>query len=164
MLERDLLVTLHLRIRLVATVNLQLHAAKRQTRALNDRGRRRPVEKAQGNAPWVSMSPRTARNFSRRVSSRDSGKSELSELDFGNSSEDEDGRAFGGDEDEEEEEEDESSGDQSERTIEDLVIGDPGKANRLQRRWLAAMSEGKDLAIAQLFTRYALRLQFMFCF
>ncbi|KAH8831390.1 nitrogen permease regulator of amino acid transport activity 3-domain-containing protein [Flagelloscypha sp. PMI_526] len=132
MLERDLLVTLHLHIRLVATVELKALASNRRKRAMKERGRAKKIDSTPkaDEAAWVSMSPRTAHNFSRRMSSKDSGKSQLKE------------------------EEEESSGiDQSEmdNDDEDSIITEPGKANRKQRSWLAAMDEGKDPRIAKLF-------------
>ena len=168
MLKRDMLVTLHLRIRLVATRELKLRVKAQRDYKLNHKvgkssfaGRGRAhrdlddldEEDVNPDSTTFYLSPHAARRFTRRISSPASGKSEISELDFGN--DDRSGHKIESDESEFEEEED-SGWDTSEDHFWPSMINDPGKATPMQRRWLSAMSEGKDPVITKRFELYVL--------
>ncbi|KAE9397770.1 hypothetical protein BT96DRAFT_966131 [Gymnopus androsaceus JB14] len=200
MLKRDMLIVLHLRIRIVATPDVKRlvkeHDAKRiQTKKKTiattakenngqggERGRKRGAalrsdlegdaegqdrvsekEKNGQGIAWLSLSPKSARKYSRsgaRVPSRssDSGQSKLSELiiegdddddDDDEEQEEQDDRVQVG-KDEEEDEDEETEG---EAGLEDVpsMINDPGRATTRQRRWLTVMSLGKDPNVARRF-------------
>ncbi|KAF9067964.1 nitrogen permease regulator of amino acid transport activity 3-domain-containing protein [Rhodocollybia butyracea] len=177
MLKFDLLIVLHLRIRIVATpevkslVKTQLdHArerAKRKKRDERERGRKRttalrsnldgddeseksPPELRKGHGiAWLSLSPKSARKYSQsgtRVPSSDSAHSELSELVI-DEDDDVQENPSDGKEDEESEETEAEAGSESVPSM----INDPGRATPLQRRWLNAMSLGKDQIVTRRF-------------
>ncbi|KAG2118576.1 nitrogen permease regulator of amino acid transport activity 3-domain-containing protein [Suillus cothurnatus] len=164
MLKRDLLITLHLHVRVVTTAELkvcvrQAHERKLERRASHYlRGRRRSsrrgdhgvgdaLEHPRINMPWLSLSPKVARQYPRR--SMDSGQSKPSDISGSILLEDA--------EDVFDEISEEDSGEEnvgwgsSEDTLEPSIISDPGTASPLERKWLAAMSEGKDEYIARRF-------------
>jgi hypothetical protein len=163
MLKRDLLITLHLHIRVVTTAELKLRVRKTHERNLerrlrdHARGRRRSSRKvdldvhehSRANMPWLSMSPKAVRRYSRRLGSVDSGHSRVSEVSGSLLLDDA--------EDVFEEFSEEDSGEENvgwgspEDTLEPSMISDPGTASPLERKWLAAMSEGKDEYIARRF-------------
>jgi hypothetical protein len=195
MLKRDMLITLHLRIRVVATQELKMRVRLARERARTKRAKAsgrsnrrttelksrqsRPEDSPEITSPgttWVSFSPKSARKYTRRMQSRHSGDSELSELvlkesddegagddreetDAGNNDEDEDAEDDKGDEDDEGDEEEEweeqrdeyVNWDNRENNLLPTMINDPGRATPLQRRWLSAMSEGKDALVAKRF-------------
>ncbi|EIN09994.1 hypothetical protein PUNSTDRAFT_120231 [Punctularia strigosozonata HHB-11173 SS5] len=169
MLKKDLLVGLHLRIRIVATTDLKIRvrdkiyeARRRRNARLKQYGISRRRRSSQYDARrqdleviiepssedmYISMSPHAARERMRRVSSVGSAKRirpivplDTSALD----DEDEDQVDSEGDDDDQE---DEFNIDD----IEPSVISDPRKATSLQRRWLSAMSDGKNHIIARRF-------------
>jgi len=96
------------------------------------------------------LSPRTAHNFTRRFSSNESGRSEISELNFDTEATmlkvEESGSNSNSELDE-----DDSGWDTTEDHLWPSMINDPGKATPMQRRWLSAMSDGKEPAIAKRF-------------
>ncbi|KXN88494.1 Nitrogen permease regulator 3 [Leucoagaricus sp. SymC.cos] len=136
MLKRDLLVTLHLRVRVVAPPNLKLHVQLQRERVLARRkamlrGRSRQGSRNQegeldtqelgglttfpnSGLPWLTLSPKHGTN---RLPSTDSNRSGIMEDDKNSPS----------------------------------IISDPARATPMQRRWLMAMSEGKDPYIAKRF-------------
>ncbi|OAX37621.1 hypothetical protein K503DRAFT_693059 [Rhizopogon vinicolor AM-OR11-026] len=165
MLKRDLLITLHLHIRVVTTAELklrvrQVHERKLERRLSNHiRGRRRSSrrldhgvgdahEHSRASMPWLSMSPKTVRRYSRRLGSVDSRHSKTSDAS---------GSLLLDDAEDVFEESEEDSGEENvgwgspEDTLEPSMIGDPGTASPLERKWLVAMSEGKDEYIARRF-------------
>lgn len=160
MLKHDLLCTLHLHVRIVATSELKVRVREAHERKLERldgrrvRGRRpskllepeSPIEKRSGNPgiSWLSMSPKSARRYSRRISSVEL---ELdSEVSGSYADKDKD------DEDVTEESDEDNVGwGTAEDTLSPSMISDPGTASPLERRWLAAMSEGKDEHIARRF-------------
>ncbi|KAG6833366.1 hypothetical protein H0H87_007983 [Tephrocybe sp. NHM501043] len=171
MLKRDLLVTLHLRIRVVATLRLKKRVSYARFRALikkpgiSEEVRQGLLQELQAAAeandddeldlspatPWLQLSPRTAHRHSRNQSP-ESGRRrpyEYLEMDAADSSA---GERQDTDQDASDEVDDPDSG---WNTADDFfgptMISDPGKATVLQRRWLAAMSEGKDPVIAKRF-------------
>jgi len=114
----------------------------------------------------VSFSPKSARKYSRRFRSN-SGDSNLSDLVLKESDgeqsegeEDVEGDGDGSDDEdddgeeeewEEEEEDEHMHWDNRENYLLPTMIHDPGRATPLQRRWLSAMSEGKDASVARRF-------------
>ncbi|KAH7884614.1 nitrogen permease regulator of amino acid transport activity 3-domain-containing protein [Phlebopus sp. FC_14] len=165
MLKRDLLYTLHLHLRIVATSELKSRVRQSHERKLErsssrqPRGRRRSShlssdQQSAGDGPkkpgssgiaWLSLSPKTARRYSRRMPSADSELSRRSELSGTHMDNGED-EAITEDSDEEN-----VGWGSAEDTLEPTMINDPGTASPLERRWLAAMSEGKDEHIARRF-------------
>lgn len=223
MLKKDLLVTLHLRIRVVVPKDLKAKARREWERrkvavkkrreergrlrvlggggedektnkkskkeeAYVGRGRkRRPAimdeeeedgeEKAKEDSifeesqspPWLSLSPKSIRQSTRRGSSGRDAKPILADLteppiaeesgdlelddDDAEIEESEGGR---GEEDfdlEQGELEFESKEGEREDRVSSIVI-DPGRATYKERQWLEAMSEGKDPVIARRFQQY----------
>ncbi|KAH7928260.1 hypothetical protein BV22DRAFT_218824 [Leucogyrophana mollusca] len=170
MLKRDLLHTLHLHIRVIATSELKLRVRQAHERKVdkvsgNDpRGRkgrsRRTIEeeiaeehpndgkRATAGVPWLSLSPKSARTYSRRLPSEDSGRSRMSEASGSLIPEDGEDRFY---------EVSEESGEENvgwgsvDDTLCPGMISDPGTATPLERKWLTAMSDGKDEYIARRF-------------
>lgn len=170
MLKRDMLITLHLRIRVVATHKVKLKVRLAREKALARRagtqdygrgGLLLELESADDDdehdlsppstTPWMPLSPRTAHRHSRCQSdeSRYQEKTNFGETDgYGTG----DSERRGTDEDGSDELDDPESGwDTAEDHLRPSMISDPGRATLLQRRWLAAMSEGKDPIIAKRF-------------
>lgn len=154
-----MLITLHLRIRIVATRELKIHVrlARERTfergpgihRVQGSSGLRRELQAddtdGHSRIPWLSLSPKTARRQTRRQSSNESGISELVIKES-----DEEGSDDGSKEDVSESEADEDDSDRDNAEWPSM-INDPGRATPLQRRWLSAMSEGKEDHIARRF-------------
>ncbi|CAK5268561.1 unnamed protein product [Mycena citricolor] len=141
MLKRDMLVTVHLRIRIVATARLkeQLKFSKGRARNRQTGGRagqsklRNQLDAAGSQSPpppFLTPSPKGARRHSRLplVGTEDSEGSERNRRDA---------------------ELNEHDGSDDER--EASIINEPGRATTVQQTWLAAMSEGKDPALARRF-------------
>ncbi|KAF7316927.1 hypothetical protein HMN09_00426900 [Mycena chlorophos] len=155
MLKRDMLVTLHLRIRVVATLRLKetVRLSKGRMRDKKRKGQSRlrnqmtqdephsPTATALGTGGVLrlSLSPKSAKRFNRLPSAGGSRNSRLSELILGEDNGESDEKRKE-DESTDTQEENEGSDDEDEASI----ISDPGRATPLQRRWLSAMSEGKD--------------------
>jgi nitrogen permease regulator 3-like protein len=179
MLKRDLLITLHLRIRVVATQDLKMRVKMARERSWKEKvkggggsgkaGRHRGLDEDRGvliegakksphnGMAWLSMSPKSARKHTRRAPSTESDPSNVDGSVEGDGEED-----VADDDyiDEDEEDDDsESDGEASDidwdapENIMPSMISDPGSANPLQRRWLSSMSEGKDTQIARRFER-----------
>ncbi|KAK0200090.1 nitrogen permease regulator of amino acid transport activity 3-domain-containing protein [Desarmillaria ectypa] len=148
MLKRDLLVTLHLRVRIVATEELKLRVKHRIEKA-----RAKKANKSRSKLfhevdmdysppiasgmTWLSLSPKAAHAYSRRRASTESERSRV---------EADDQEEF-----EEEEQEWDSGWDTNDDDLTSSIIKDPSRATPLQRQWLSAMSEGKDALIAKRF-------------
>lgn len=162
MLKRDMLITLHLRIRVVATVELK-RRVKEQRRLkmaqkfskINPDGRMHLDSDADAyfsNDSNRNASVFPALQFSRRISSNESGRSEISELNF--QEEDTidwvDNPSDSVSSNSEPDEED-SGWDTTEDHVGPSMINDPGKATPMQRQWLSAMSEGIEPSIAKRF-------------
>ena len=167
MLKRDMLVTLHLRIRIVATRKLKIRVRIAKENALAKKAGgtrmlerfrsslRQELEAAGGDSddldlspisgtPYLSLSPRAARRYSRRGSSELLPTEEMDDTD--------DSRSVTSDEEGLDEPDDADSGwDTAEDHLLPSMISDPGRATPMQRRWLAAMSEGKKPEIAKRF-------------
>lgn len=167
MLKRDMLVTLHLRIRVVATVDLMKRVQmNRHSSGLSSKGSQGSgvqqdlhylgeVEQSAGvqsGVPWLSLSPKSARKHLRRIPSNGSRESEMSELVIK-----EDDEQFLGEENEykvatyELATEEDSGSETPDEHIVSSIIDDPGRATPLERRWLSAMSDGKEPHIAKRF-------------
>ncbi|KAF8737621.1 hypothetical protein AX14_012614 [Amanita brunnescens Koide BX004] len=174
MLERDLIITLHLRIRLVATRELKVRVRhqRQQTVMRKSTWSRKGYEtdfqrleeldldttymitQPTSSFPWLPPSPKNARKYTRRLSSTEN-KRDLTALELDSrlrgklrdqvflDDEDEDGGSSldGAD----------SGWESSEDSLVPTVIEDPGRATPLERRWLSAMSEGKEPQIAKRF-------------
>ncbi|KAJ7352602.1 nitrogen permease regulator of amino acid transport activity 3-domain-containing protein [Mycena albidolilacea] len=159
MLKRDMLITLHLHIRIVATVRLKERvkfAAKGRSRDRKSSGRKghsklrnqldADAERSPPGVAWLALSPGGARRYTRDSSAGGSRNSRLSELILPDDS-DSDGRRR-------EESETPESQDELDSHAEDdeaSMINDPGRATTLQRRWLSAMSDGKDPVLVRRF-------------
>ncbi|KAH9928699.1 nitrogen permease regulator of amino acid transport activity 3-domain-containing protein [Fomitopsis serialis] len=181
MLKRDLLITLHLRIRIVATEELKHRVRMKyeMARAKRERIQARSaqaekesnshdsqktvaskeapsIETSSESSPgtnWLSFSPKTARALARRqsVSAQNQGsvqthpdvaeKRGIDDLD-------EEVGSSGA-----EDVEDWYRGNGDDNNPYSSMITDPARASRLERRWLAAMSEGKDPYIATRFEK-----------
>jgi len=167
MLKRDMLVTLHLRIRIVATVELKcrIKEQRREMKIAQKLSKNNPSGKLQADsvrdAQSSNGSPRNpfylVRNplrFARRISSNESGHSEISELNFQEEDLidrlDDPGESANSNS---EPDENDSGWDTTEDHVGPSMINDPGKATPMQRRWLSAMSEGIEPAIAKRFER-----------
>ncbi|KAF9234625.1 nitrogen permease regulator of amino acid transport activity 3-domain-containing protein [Melanogaster broomeanus] len=155
MLKRDLLYTLHLHIRIVATSELKARVRQAHERKLERlgvqqlRGRRlssgkileqeSPADKKSvaSSTAWLSLSPRSARRYSRRVPSTESELGDNIEEDEDAVTEESDEEIFGWG--------------TAEETLSSSMISDPGTASPLERKWLAAMSESKDEHLARRF-------------
>jgi len=160
MLKRDMLVTLHLRIRIVATRGLKLRVNAAQfvdlkiARKQGLRRRRRsseydsetPVVGSSRSAGFLISLPKVSTQM-RRLSSCESGQSDISELHFGDANDVEDHANVS----DNSEADDDEEWDTTEDPLSPSIIYDPGKATPMQRRWLAAMSEGKNPDIAKRF-------------
>ncbi|GLB40544.1 putative nitrogen Permease regulator of amino acid transport activity 3 [Lyophyllum shimeji] len=171
MLKRDMLITLHLRIRVVATRKVKLRVRIERENALarkagtRDRLRRGLLQELRDGSTededldlsppagtsWLPLSPKAARRHSRRQSNES-----VKQDDTERPPEDDNGAGDGEkrttDEDVSDELDDPDSGwDTAEDHLRPSMIPDPGRATPLQRRWLAAMSEGKDPVIVKRF-------------
>lgn len=165
--------SLHLRIRLVATSELKARVQDERNRKIRRNLSRRddglnPRSTFQDN-PTVDekelspnalskgatffLSSTTGRRFTR---SKDSDRSVISELDF----REEDTLQSEVDSNSELDDDEDSGWDTTEDHVGPSMISDPGKATPMQRRWLSAMSEGKEFAIARRFERYVRSVKF----
>jgi len=163
LLKRDLLITLHLRIRVVATRELKIRVKTARDMKLGLKNgvlrRRSTAEEYTFDEEYPSTaserqtsfflksSSKAAQNFARRMSSSHSRQSEISELNFNEYAVDDDSDSHNDSEPDAED----SGWDTSEDPLCPSMIPEPGKAKPTQRRWLSAMSEGKDPVIARRF-------------
>ncbi|KAG6841480.1 hypothetical protein C0991_010668 [Blastosporella zonata] len=168
MLKRDMLITLHLRIRVVATrklkkkVRIARATALAKKTGMHEHVRRSLLQELKTfsddddddldlSPPSLQLSPKTAHRHSRNHSN-DSGhrkQYEYSETEGGGNDY---SKKRATDEDGSDELDDPDSGwGTAEDHLEASMISEPGKATLLQRRWLAAMSEGKDPIVAKRF-------------
>ena len=170
MLKREMIVALHLRVRLVATSELKARVnEERNRKMLRDFAKHDPrsnlrstshdstvnVEEfspdTQSKNATFFLSPKSARRFAR---SRDSDRSGISALDFRGADENEEYSPDSEGDSNSELDEEDSGWDTTEDHVGPSMIDDPGKATPMQRRWLSAMSEGKAFAIARRFEKY----------
>jgi hypothetical protein len=102
--------------------------------------------------PWLSLSPKSS--SANRLPSTDSAHSEMSELVI---EDEEDGYAYGGcqgsDSDWNEDMDGSGLEGDSDRNS-PSIIHDPARATALQKKWLSAMSDGKDPSVAKRFEQY----------
>ncbi|EPT01368.1 hypothetical protein FOMPIDRAFT_1161627 [Fomitopsis schrenkii] len=181
MLKRDLLLTLHLRIRIVATEELKhrvrmkfemAHAKRERVHAAaapgdqesNSHESEKTVEskgapsfenasESSPDANWLSFSPKTARALARRQPDDAQGEENHQAHIVGTEKRlredvDEDPMSSGA-----EDVADWYRGYGDDNNPYSSMITDPARASRLERRWLTAMSEGKDPYIAARFER-----------
>lgn len=172
MLKRDMLITLHLRIRVVATRRLKIRVRNERERALARRAGelkdrqysrlRQELEATEDDydfdltlptaAAWLALSPRSSRRQSRRQSNESGqhGQIDIETMDGLESGDNNEKRST--DEEVSDELDDIGSGwDTAEDHLRPSMISDPGRATPLQRRWLLAMSDGKEAHIAKRF-------------
>jgi len=182
MLKRDLLITLHLRIRIVATEELKhrvrmkyemAHAKRERIQARSSQSEKESnshdsqntvaskeapsIETASESSPgtnWLSFSPKTARALAMRQSvgaqNQESVQRHSDVVEkHGVDDLDEEVGSSGA-----EDVEDWYRGNGDDNNPYSSMITDPARASRLERRWLAAMSEGKDPYIATRFEKY----------
>ncbi|KAF5326984.1 hypothetical protein D9619_004812 [Psilocybe cf. subviscida] len=159
MLKRDMLVTLHLRIRIVATRDLKLRVKANRENAKAHRARygpprpavfsRRDTLKGSSN-PSFFHNAKPALVLGGRLPSAESIRSEISELDF-NFGEGADLQVQSEESDISEPDDSNSGWDEEENHTTSTMIDEPGKATPMQRRWLTAMSDGKDPHLAKRF-------------
>ncbi|KAI0067195.1 hypothetical protein BV25DRAFT_1819496 [Artomyces pyxidatus] len=172
MLQRDLLVTLHLRIRIVVPAELKAKVPRRKIRWKEDgksdvfqtRGRKkreasedeqdleRELDNLFESPRWFPLSPKGARERAQRGSTSSS-RSQVSEIieppileegiELDEEIEEKDAEETTG------EEEEEGGHEEDERSS--SMISDPGRATYRERQWLQAMSEGKDHTVARRF-------------
>ncbi|KAI3604810.1 protein rmd11 [Moniliophthora roreri] len=154
MLKRDMLTTLHLRIRIVATAQLKAHVRSTRAKARAEK-RAKPRQGRKSERDWLNLPPAGGdeeEEQKRHLQRGHSVDSELSELVLESDGQDE--YSTGGDYVEGMESSD-GREDSGWETAEDesiaSIINDPGRATPLQRRWLSAMSVGKDPRIARRF-------------
>ncbi|KAJ6577222.1 nitrogen permease regulator of amino acid transport activity 3-domain-containing protein [Mycena capillaripes] len=160
MLKRDMLITLHLHIRIVATVRLKERvkfAAKGRSRDKKSIGRkghsklRNQLDTDGDQSPpgvsWLSLSSKSGRRYTRDSSVGGSRNSRLSELILQDDSDSDGKRRDEGEATESQDEIDNHSAEEDEASM----INDPGRATTLQRRWLSAMSDGKDPMLVRRF-------------
>ena len=172
MLKREMIVALHLRVRLVATSELKARVnEERNRKMLKGFAKRDSLSNPRStshdstvNVEEFSPNSKNATFFlspkSRFARSRDSDRSGISALDFRGADENEgyspDSEGDGNSELDEED----SGWDTTEDHVGPSMIDDPGKATPMQRRWLSAMSEGKAFAIARRFEKYIRSFKF----
>jgi nitrogen permease regulator 3-like protein len=176
MLQRDLLVTLHLRVRIVVPASLKARVRHRREELRENRWRtgaddafrtrrhrtRTDSEGSEGDFGLFGELPWYTR---RAPSSQHNGSSvrevieppileEGIELDEEIDEEIDDEEEESADEAEaasrREEEEEEAEDDDNETSM----LADPGRATAVQRRWLQAMSEGKDELVTRRFDQF----------
>jgi hypothetical protein len=171
MLQRDLLVTLHLRVRIVVPASLKVRVRHRREELRENRWqddtfrtRRQRARTDSGGSegdfglfdepPWYTRrTPGSQHNGSSvREAIEPPILEEGIELDEeidgeeeGEESADEAEAASCREEEVEEEEDDDS---------ETSILADPGRATAVQRRWLQAMSEGKDELVTRRFDQF----------
>ncbi|THH00235.1 hypothetical protein EW026_g2293 [Hermanssonia centrifuga] len=191
LLKKDLLVTLHLRVRVFATAEIKERVKVKRELAIARRGRIRSrsqsvtgggktneegrafrdrtgsdsknIEGATDSSPvdyWFSMSPKSARRVTRKMSPPAAVMRERSMSDAQHPGKLSD-KGVEVDEVDEEALFDESMDVSSSSGMDEIrsqwddalasMIPDPGRATALERQWLAAMSEGKDVYIAKRF-------------
>ncbi|KAJ3885187.1 nitrogen permease regulator of amino acid transport activity 3-domain-containing protein [Lentinula edodes] len=169
MLKHDLIIVLHLRIRVVATPEVKAlvkaqkgNANARKVRKLDRKKKRKEKTVSDGNNErilergrerkrtfaWLSMSPKSARKHSRnsQPTRADEGRGMSQDIEEEGEDDDE-----ADDENEEETEVDVETDTGSHNVDVPSMIKDPGRATSLQRRWLNAMSLGKDQILTRRF-------------
>ncbi|KAJ3862685.1 nitrogen permease regulator of amino acid transport activity 3-domain-containing protein [Lentinula novae-zelandiae] len=172
MLKHDLIIVLHLRIRVVATPEVKAlvkaqkgNANARKVQRLDRKKKRKEKTDSDGNNEriiergrerkrtftWLSMSPKSARKHSQnsqptRAVSATHGRGMSQDIEEDGEDDDE-----ADDENEEETEVDAETDTGSHNVDVPSMIKDPGRATSLQRRWLNAMSLGKDQILTRRF-------------
>lgn len=179
MLKRDLLITLHLRIRIVATPDLKLRAQLQREKVLARkkarlRGRGRAGSRPQEGdldpqeigglttfpnpgLPWLSTNSRlpsvdsTRSGISELVIEEDEEEEYYESGDYSGAHGDYENEGVEGSESDLHNDANDSSWDGDGDKNSPSIISDPARATPMQRRWLSAMSEGKDPYIAKRF-------------
>jgi nitrogen permease regulator 3-like protein len=183
MLQRDLLVTLHLRVRIVVPAVLKVKVRRRREQ-LRERGWHTEEEenafRSRGHKPRIDSggSERDLELFdappawymqrSPSLQRRGAGMGEVMEppildegIELDEEIEKEEAEAVAEAEAEAASCRDENEMEDDDDDNETSILMDPGRATSLQRRWLQAMSEGKDEFVARRFDRYVARCSWM---
>ncbi|KAK7051103.1 Nitrogen permease regulator 3 [Paramarasmius palmivorus] len=150
MLKRDMLTTLHLRIRIVATSELKAHVRLTRAKARSEKNGRQGRRNERDTNRWLNLPPVEDTPL-QRVHSVDSSHSELSELVLESDGQDESSTGDYVEGMESSDEREDSGWETAEDESIASIISDPGRATPLQRRWLSAMSVGKDPRIVRRF-------------
>ena len=176
MLQRDLLVTLHLRVRIVVPAALKGRARRRREerrergwhteeeengfRSRSRRGHKARADSGVSDTDLELFDPSPAWYMR-----RDAGAVEPPILDEGIDLDEEIEKEEAEAEAEEAEAEGEAASPRDDDEMEDedddnetSILTDPRRATPLQRRWLRAMSEGKDELVARRFDQYVATL------
>ena len=175
MLQRDLLVTLHLRVRIVVPASLKARVRHRREELRENgwhagvddafRPRRHRARTDSGGSegdfglfdepPWYTRhAPGSQHNgASIREAIEPPILEEGIELDEEIDGEEEESADEAEVASPSQEEEEEEEGDDNETSI----LADPGRATAVQRRWLQAMSEGKDELVTRRFDQFVTR-------
>ena len=168
MLQRDLLVTLHLRIRIVVPAVLKASVRRRRqelresgwhTGEEDDFQRRRHKSRTDSggsegdldlfDAPWYPRRGPGLQNSSANIGEVIEPPIPEEDIVLDEEMDDEESEAGSRREDDEEEDEDDDH--------ETSILADPRRATSVQRRWLQAMSEGKDELVARRFDQFVTR-------
>lgn len=170
MMKKDLLVALHLRVRIVATREVKVRVREMRERWIRRRKRRGMVAVRAEERPFGEAEAAYGVYYDFRDGPRNGvrrhDQTRGSRVVWEDLNNEKDGYKGTDLEDEEEEEDtdeneeaDQDSGwdtslEEGDNNINDLsacIISDPGKATPLERRWLVAMSVGKDPEIVRRF-------------
>ncbi len=168
MLKRDMLVPLHLRIRIVATRELKLRvkaardlkAARKQVLGGKLQDPNSVVDETHVTTKFPSKSTLFPRNNGSKFGGRfqrkllvEPGQSDTSDLTSHKDRDDEDQENRS---DNSEADDEDSGWCTNEDQLTPSIIYDPGKATPMQRCWLAAMSDGRHPDIARRFALWVL--------
>jgi hypothetical protein len=171
MMKRDLLVVLHLRVRIVATREVKIRVREMRERWLRRRKGGRVSKRVEGvhrdeeeEVNWMGgvyydfPTNGVYRRPNHSSGSKDAREDMENEADDNEGTDSEDDDEGGREEDGQAGDDEDSGWDTSleggDVDIGDLtpcIISDPGRATPLERRWLAAMSVGKDPEIVRRF-------------
>jgi nitrogen permease regulator 3-like protein len=186
MLQRDLLVTLHLRVRIVVPATLKAKARRRREElresgwhteeeedAFRTRGHKARTDSGVSERDFGLFDALPAWYMRHSAGSQPSVNEAIDPpiLDEGIELDEEMEKEEEGEEEGEEEEavaeaetasrRDDDEMDDEDDDNETSILADPGRATSLQRRWLQAMSEGKDELVVRRFDQYVDRHSFM---
>jgi hypothetical protein len=170
MLQRDLLVTLHLRVRIVVPAALKARVRRRRqelresgwhTREEEDgfRTRRHKSRTDSGGSegdlelfdtPWFTRRSSGLQNSSASIGEVIEAPIPEEGIEFDEDMEDEEEEAEVASRREDDEEDDDDD-------YETSILADPRRATSIQRRWMQVMSEGKDELVARRFDQFVTR-------
>jgi len=168
MLQRDLLVTLHLRVRIVVPAALKASVRRRRqelresgwhTEEEEDFQRRRHKSRTDSggsegdldlfDAPWYPRRGPGLQNSTASIGEVIEPPIPEEDIVLDEEMDDEESEAGSRREDDDEDDEDDDH--------ETSILADPRRATSVQRRWMQAMSEGKDELVARRFDQFVTR-------